>query len=317
MGNILHLDQFRLGKAAVFHPGRFERRDLGLRVCPSFSLRRGDRIFVMGSCFAAEVRRALEGLGFAASDAGQGHKYNVFSMLQALEWALDDGFESWFLAPLKDGRFFDGHRHPFVAFPTQAEGLAEHRAVLRQVREAVLQADVVVLTLGLVETWRDGLAEVWLNQTPPPGLVADPGRFSVQATTHAQNLEAFQRLLLRFYGVNPACRIICSVSPVPLKATFCGDDVLSANCYSKSTLRSVVSEGVEALRRDRGMVVDYFPAYELATMRPRSEVWCETIRGHEPDGRHVRRDFIDEVIMKLFLDTYVDAEAARQPGLTE
>jgi len=72
MGNILHLDQFKLREAAIFDLDRFRSRDLGLDVSPSFALGPQDRIFVMGSCFAAEVCRALNGLGFAAKDAGQG-----------------------------------------------------------------------------------------------------------------------------------------------------------------------------------------------------------------------------------------------------
>ena len=307
MGNILHLEQFKLREAAVFDINRFCSQDLGLRISPSFCFGPDDRIFVMGSCFAAELCRALNGLGFAAKDAGQGFKYNVFSMLQALGWALADDFGEHLLAPLKDGRCFDGHRHPFVAYDTPETGVLEHRAVLTRVRKAVLEADVIVLTLGLVEVWHDSIADVWLNQTPPATLITQTDRFHVHATTHAQNLHAFQTLLLRLREVNPACRVVCSVSPVPLKATFCDDDVLVANCYSKSTLRSVVSEATEALRRDHAMSIDYFPAYELATLRPREEVWCETIRNNEPDGRHVRCDFVHGVIMKLFLDHYVEA----------
>jgi hypothetical protein len=305
MGNILHLEQFKLREAAVFDLNRFHSRDLKLDVSPSFALGPRDHIFVMGSCFAAEVCRALNGMGFAAKDAGQGLKYNVFSMLQALGWALADDFDEQLLAPLKDGRFFDGHRHPFVAYATPEAGVLEHRAVLRLVSEAVRKADVIVLTLGLVEVWHDSIANVWLNQTPPVNLIEQTDRFRVHATTHAQNLHAFQTLLLRLHEVNPACRMVCSVSPVPLKATFCGDDVLVANCYSKSTLRSVVSETLLNLRRTHGLSIDYFPAYELATLRPREEVWSETIRDNEPDGRHVRRSFVDDVIMRLFLDRYL------------
>jgi hypothetical protein len=314
MGNILHLDQFALRQAAIFDLRRFEDQDLGLHIAPSFNFGPGARIFVMGSCFAAEVRRALNGLGFAATDGGLEHRYNVFSMRQTLDWALGGNFDKALLAPLQDGRYFDGHRHPFVVHADRETGVREHRRLLEQVREAVLRADIVVLTLGLVEVWRDALADVWLNETPPVGLLAQPGRFAVHATTHAQNLQALQALLLRLHAVNPACRVVCSVSPVPLKATFCGDDVLVANCYSKSTLRSVVSEALHGVRATHRMMVDYFPAYELATLRPREEVWSKTIRNHEPDGRHVRRDFVDGVIMRLFLDRYV--EAATGPSAT-
>jgi hypothetical protein len=313
MGNILHLDQFALPTPTVFDPERFDMSDLLLQVTASFNFKQDSRVFVMGSCFAAEVRRALIGSGFAATDGGQGFKYNTFSMFQTLDWALNDSFDERFLAPLEDGRYLDGHRHPSFVFPTAASGALQHRIVLERVRDEILSADIVVLTLGLVEAWRDSVADVWLNETPPVKLLAQKNRFCVYPTTHTQNLDAFQALLLRLHEVNPACRVLCSVSPVPLKATFCGDDVLVANCYSKSTLRSVASEAVQCLRKDHGMVIDYFPAFELSTLRPRDEVWCKTIRNNEPDGRHVRRDFVDGVIMKLFLDSYVESTSVTLP----
>ena len=55
---------------------------------------------------------------------------------------------------------------------------------------------------------------------------------------------------------NPECRLLVTVSPVHLWATFRDDlDVISASCNSKSTLRAVADEF--ASRHDN---VYYFPA---------------------------------------------------------
>jgi hypothetical protein len=309
MGNILHLDHFQLPAGAIFDPARFGDPELGLQVEPSFHIAPTDHIFVVGSCFAAEVLKTLRGLGFRATDAGLGYKYNVFSILQSVRWALQADFDASLLARLQDGRWFDGHRHPFWAYPERAEGAARHRQLLEQARCALAECDVLVLTLGLVEVWRDTGTGVVLNQTPPVAFLDQPSRFQARRTTHGENLSALRELLQILGRIRPGLRVLCTVSPVPLKASFCSRDVLIANAYSKSTLRSVVDEALEAERQDSALAMDYFPAYELATLSPREQVWCATIRDQEPDGRHVRRDFVEQVIMRLFLRHYVQPTA--------
>jgi hypothetical protein len=60
--------------------------------------------------------------------------------------------------------------------------------------------------------------------------------------------------------VNPDSRIILTVSPVPLVATYVDQHVLVSTCFSKSVLR--VAANTCAMRRDN---VSYFPAYEIIT----------------------------------------------------
>ena len=304
MGNVLHLEQFKFETSAIFHPDRFNASDLALHIEPSFRINDQDKIFVIGSCFAANVCKTLVNKGLNATDASINLKYNTFSMLQTINWALDGGFNNRFLAQLIDGRWFDGHRHPFVAYDCKETAVQEHLNVLAKARDALETADVVVLTLGLVEAWFDSVTNVWLNQTPPIQHLSEPGRFKVFQSQHSQNLSALNQIFARLFEINSKVKVICSVSPVPLKATFCGKDVIIENTYSKATLRSVATESIETMRKN-GVAIDYFPSYELATLRPRHEVWRETIRDNEPDGRHVKIDFIQNVIMHFFEKHYL------------
>ncbi len=141
---------------------------------------------------------------------------------------------------------------------------------------------------------------------PPRKLLGRyPGRFSVVRTTHAQNLEAFLSLLRKLRSANACARIVCSVSPVPLMGTFFGDDVVVSNMYSKSTLRSVVTEAIQ-VEADCGCApVDYFPSYEMVMLRPRDEVWRDLNPVGQPDGRHVRPDFVQNVIIRAFTEHYL------------
>jgi GSCFA family protein len=64
----------------------------------------------------------------------------------------------------------------------------------------------------------------------------------------------------RLRSVNPDARVILTVSPVPLVATYAEQHVLVSTCYSKSILR--VAASTCAAVRDN---VFYFPAYEIIT----------------------------------------------------
>ena len=68
----------------------------------------------------------------------------------------------------------------------------------------------------------------------------------------SENLERIHALMARH---NPGCRLLITVSPVNLWATFRRDlDVVSASCNSKSTLRAAADEFAarqRVLKRDR------------------------------------------------------------------
>ena len=111
-------------------------------------------------------------------------------------------------------------------------------------------ADVVILTLGYVETWFDRALGLYLNVAPPAPLIRDqPGRFEFVVLSYNDvlaGLEAFHDLLLR-HRTRPL-RMLVTVSPVPLLSTFRGVDVLVANAYSKSVQRAALEEFVKGRR---------------------------------------------------------------------
>jgi len=306
IGNQQHITHYDVPARSVFDPARFDLQDLGIDVRPSFSIRPEDRIFVIGSCFAREIDTAMTRAGFRVAGGALGNKYNTLSMLQAVRWMLGEAaFDASLVAEMADGRWFDGHRHP-VAYHASAEMAAtSHREMLADMREGLISSDVVVMTLGLVEVWRDNVTGAWLNCTPPRAMCDDTARYEMIRTTHAANLAALTEILALLRR-DKARRIVCSVSPVPLFATFTDADVLVANTYSKSTLRSVADEAIAAA----GAGVDYFPSYELATLSARRRVWRPRHLTGEPDGRHVLPEFVQNVILPLFMDRYVDAPAA-------
>jgi hypothetical protein len=105
--------------------------------------------------------------------------------------------------------------------------------------------------------------------------------------------------LSHIYGMVKAhtrARMIVTVSPVPLHATFTPLDVRVANTESKARIRAAVSEFVE-----RHPDVSYFHSYEMVTTAERlSDFMLE-------DGRHVSSLAVD-YILQQFLAQYATSD---------
>ena len=87
-------------------------------------------------------------------------------------------------------------------------------------------------------------------------------RYRFKVSRFGENIENLEKIHALMAAANPKCRLLVTVSPVNLWATFRKDaDVISASCNSKSTLRAVADEFTA--NHDN---VFYFPAYEMATI---------------------------------------------------
>lgn len=283
------------------------------KIDPKFKLQRDDKVYAIGSCFARglecalirrkmavesaapefarlqPVNKKLSGLGFI-------NKYNTFSILNELRWALDPDavFPVESIAQVTETTWSDPHTNPALRLVGLAETL-ERRSLLQRVTKRITNCRAVIVTLGLIEVWRDVQADVYLNCTPITGLFkTQPDRYEFRLTSFAQNwanLETIHALLSR-YG-RPDLRIVVTVSPVPVMTTFSTMDIVVANTYSKSLLRTIAQEWAAA--HDN---VDYFPSYEIVQNSDRSAVW-------EADLRHVKGAGAQH-IMELFLRSYLD-----------
>jgi hypothetical protein len=282
-------------------------------VTNTFTISRRDRFFAIGSCFARGIEGAMKGRGLdvvsAANDfdafelanpqvtgLGFTNKYNTHAILNELRWALDPKadfpFES--IYEIDDERSVDPHTNPTLKL-VSFDRTVERRRTITDVNTRIAGCRVVVITLGLVEAWRDEKADVFLNATPRPEMLArEPDRYTLHvldAADNLANLEATQRLL-QAHGHSDV-HIVVTVSPVPLMATFTGRDVVTANTYSKSTLRSAAEEWAAAHSN-----IDYFPSYEIVMNSDRGLAWAD-------DGRHVQGDVVRH-IMGVFADAYLE-----------
>lgn len=283
------------------------------KVDPKFKLRREDKFYAIGSCFARGLENALATHKIAVESAapefaklqpankevsGLGfiNKYNTYSILNELRWALDPDaeFPRESIVQLTKTTWDDPHTAPTLEFADLQETL-ERRALMQAVTKRIENCRAVILTLGLVEVWRDVKANVFINRTPIPSfLETEQDRYEFHLTGFAQNLANLEAIhaLLGHYG-HPDVRIVVTVSPVPLMNTFSTMDIVVANTWAKSLLRAVAQEWAAAHSN-----VDYFPSYEIVQSSDRAAAW-------EGDIRHVTGAGAQH-IMKVFLQNYLD-----------
>jgi hypothetical protein len=276
-------------------------------VHPSFKIPRDSNFFMMGSCFARGLENALSNQGlrvlslsrkFDAFNStektqplGVTNRYNTASMLNEFRWALDPNspFPQEAIIDLGDGTAIDPHMNPVLDLADRATTL-RRREIFSEVVAELVNVDMLVLTLGLTEVWTDRQLGLAMNVAPIlPMIRTAPDRFVYRRQRYAESLHNLNEIhrLMRTYG-KPGHKIVVTVSPVPLIATFTTEDVVVANTYSKSVLRAVATDFAEAHAN-----VDYFPSYEIVMNSKFETSWTEDKR--HPQGKlagHIMRTFV-------------------------
>lgn len=280
---------------------------------------KGTVIGSAGSCFAYEIARTLQEWGFNYLVAEKEHDgsngiivdaydpssslvrfnatwgliFSTPSLRQLVERAFDIRHPPKIVVreETKAGKEF--YTDPFregVAFESPEAFQADydrHTAACRTVFETV---EVFIVTLGLNECWAlksEGSVLSNLPRRTEIHSLVRPRQLSV-----SENVHELQRFLDTVRQFNPDFKLIVSLSPVPLMATFRQDqNVIAANAHSKAVLRVAADEFVGG---NEG--VYYFPSYEYV-MHCAPDAW-------EADERHVTRETVAS-IMQMFRRTFV------------
>lgn len=251
-----------------------------VRYVPKFCVGTSDRFFCIGSCFARNIEehliyRGVEVLSrriyspvneWVGRSNGFVNKFTTHSMLSEVSWVTEPrkGEAALFIQTVAG--WLDLQLCPGTPAVDFARAIERRDYLSREYFARLREADVVILTLGLNETWFDASAGLYLN-APPPFRAArqQPDRYRLDITTVAENVQALQTLRLRLKALRPHIKLIVTVSPVPLDVSFGGEDPVVANSRSKAALRSAADQFAQA--HDD---VDYFPSYEMVTLAPRA-----------------------------------------------
>lgn len=272
-------------------------------VSTRFGVGPDDLIGTMGSCFAQHLSRHLFAVGArvlrgrgrsrrprrsrgSASPVrhllgpGSGNVYTAAQAIQLFRRAYGD------MVPIegtwtRGSVFVDPFRPAWN--PTRFRGRRCSRRGSgpppSTVREVFERSTVLVFTLGLTEAWRsrdDGA--VFATAPGVDGGVWDPDRYEfVNYGVDKVRSHLFELCdLVR--SVNPGAKILLTVSPVPLVATYEPRHVLVSTTVSKAVLRVAAEEALA-----RFDFVDYFPSYELIASA------TGITDSYEPDRRSVTR----------------------------
>lgn len=275
-------------------------------VTASFTIAPDMRVATAGSCFAQHISTALAANGFnyfvTETDPGNGgSNYGVFSarygniytarqLLQLFLRAygrFSPRFRTWrrgrrFVDPFRPEIEPDGFESPAALFEAR-------EAHFEAVRHMFEELDVFVFTLGLTEAWRAKADGAVFPLAPGvSGGMFDPELVEFVNFGVAEIVKDLKTFLARLLRVNARARVILTVSPVPLIATYEPRHVLVSTSYSKSALRVAAEEVARSAAN-----VTYFPSYEIITGSfNRGSYFAPDLRSVTPEGvDHVMRVF--------------------------
>ena len=261
------------------------------------------RITAFGSCFAVNISDWLARRNFSVlnkagdADDAESQAYvvtmgegmvNSFVIRQQFEWAWENKV---FEEPLWHGY--------------SAEEFGYDEAVRLETKRLFDETEVFILTFGLSEVWYDEPTGNVFWRTIPKD-VYDPDRHKFRVASVEENRENIRAIydLIRRY--RPDARVIVTLSPVPLIATFRDVSCISANSVSKASLRVAIDEVLREVGGDGQMY--YWPSYELIT-----DVFRNPFRA---DRRHMPRAVLDHV-MRLFERAWCEGSEVSEVELLE
>lgn len=291
-----------------------------------FTIQPRERVATAGSCFAQHISNRLARVGFNyfVTEAGEhlpeaerkalnhgvfsarfGNIYTSRQLLQLFQACFEGrqvAEDAW---QREDGRYVDALRPQVTpdGYDSPEQVRTERKLHLAAVRRMFEECDVFVFTLGLTETWQSRIDGTVYPLAPGvPGGSFDPERHEFLNLDVHDVLADMESFLSGLKAVNPETKVILTVSPVPLIATYEDRNVLVATTYSKSVLRVAA----DMLWR-KHQWIEYFPSYEIIAGNYNNS------RYYESDYRGINRIGVDHA-MRCFLEHYTTRHEHAEPA---
>jgi hypothetical protein len=286
-------------------------------VAPKFSITQSERVSTAGSCFAQHMSHRLSTIGFnyyvpesgenfnqndrtrlgyGIFSARYGNIYTVRQLLQLFEEAFGIRSKNESAWLRDDGRYVDPFRPNIepLGYDNPEEVTHSRNQHMEHVKQVFLDSDVFVFTLGLTESWYSkSSGDVFPLAPGVSGGSYDPDSCGFVNFTINDVVADLRSFLLQFKSVNPKVRVLLTVSPVPLIATFENRHVLVSTTYSKSVLRVAAEMAINEFEW-----VDYFPSFEIITGN------FNVGRYYEDDLREINSIGVSHA-MRCFLRNYI------------
>lgn len=271
-------------------------------------LKKGDKIFTIGSCFAREIEDALSDTfafptfnyhvkdreSYTTRARGIFNKFTPESMLRELDWlqaltanhkAFDLVTKDYFAYDLGGDQTLDIGLHRTM--PVSSRRFIERRRDIFNIYKEISTSDAVVVTLGNLEQYwlEDGRALESIS-TNKNFLKAESRALSVKKQNEDDVLEVVGRLIGIIREINQQAKIILTVSPVPMERTEFDRHIIVENFSNKFTLVRAAKHWTEKTGNSF-----YFPSFEMVTFLG--------LGAFREDLRHVKPEVVKMIMMSF------------------
>jgi tetratricopeptide (TPR) repeat protein len=226
--------------------GDFEKliRDhiaVNLNGMPKF-VSKATRFFTMGSCFARNLAMSLKQSGYISHHMEIAEHINsTFANRVFVDWLR--GAE---IDPVVRDRILE---------------LLPQDRTKEQFVEAIRISDVFILTLGVAAAFFDRTTGAFvLPRSSALNSRALAEKYQFRTASVQENADNVRYMIDFIRSVAPDIRIVVTVSPVPMLASFEYESAVQADCLSKSTMRLVAHEVVNNSGIEN---ILYWPSFEV------------------------------------------------------
>jgi tetratricopeptide (TPR) repeat protein len=211
-----------------------------LNSAPKF-LHKATRFFTMGSCFARNLSESLKQSGYASHHMEISEYINTtFANRVFVDWLRDDEIDP----AIRDR----------IVELLKDESKEKTLAVIKS-------SDVFILTLGVAAAFFDRTTGAFV--LPRPSALnsrALAEKYLFRTASVQENADNVRYLIDFVRSIAPDIRVVVTVSPVPLLASFEYESAVQADCLSKSTMRLVAHEVVNNSGIEN---ILYWPSFEV------------------------------------------------------
>ncbi len=198
---------------------------VNLRNEPKF-LDKNTRFFTMGSCFARNLSRSLNNSGYVSHHMEISEYINTtFANRAFVDWLADASLDNAVSERIAE---------------LLPPGWSKENAL-----RVIKGSDVFILTLGVAPAFFDRATGNFVLPRPTAlnsRVLAE--KYLYRTTSVRENVENVLYVIKFIRTIAPDIKIVVTVSPVPLLASFEYESAVQADCLSKSTMRLVAHEVV-------------------------------------------------------------------------
>lgn len=205
-------------------------------------IRKSTQFFTMGSCFARNISVSLNKSGYLSTHMEISEYINTTYANRALV--------DWLSGRETDASVISRINELLPAGWTAESTLAKIRST-----------DVFILTLGVAPAFFDRATGNFVLPRPTSlnsRVLAE--KYQYRTTSVQENVDNVLYLIDFIRMLSPKVKIVITVSPVPLLASFEFESCVSADCLSKSTMRLTAHEIVNNSGLEN---IIYWPSFEV------------------------------------------------------